>query len=144
MGGGGQGRNEADAMELAARFVADPQAVEHRVPLASGRGGDLGGLLGGQPDRGELVHVAALADELDVDANLVAGDREDAQVAGVGEVEVEAWRAGLAVRAELDAGLGAEVGGEDLLDARHAGPEVDVVLRPRQRQRRSPPPAPAP
>src|SRR4029079_9231699 len=100
-------------------------------------------LLGGEPDRGELVHVAAVADDLDVDADLAAGDCEYAQVAGVGEVEVEAGRAGLAVRAELDARLGAEVGAEDLLDARHAGPEMDVVLRPRQRQRRSPPRAPA-
>jgi hypothetical protein len=130
-------------VELAACLVADPEPVEPGVPLVGGRGGDLGGLIRGKPDGGELVDVAAVADDLDVDSDLVPGHREDAQVAGVGEVEVEVVDAGFAVGAELDPRLGAEVGAEDVLDARHAGPEVDIVLRPRQTQRRSPPPAPA-
>jgi hypothetical protein len=130
-------------VELAARLVADPEVVEAGVPLLGRRSGDLGGLIGGQSDGGELVHVAAVADDLDVDADIVPGHREDAQVAGVGQVEVQAVDARLAVRAELHPRLGAEVAAEDLLDARHARPEVDVVLRPRQTQRRSPPRAPA-
>jgi hypothetical protein len=138
-----QGGDEPDAVELAARLVADPEAVEHRVPLIGGDGRDLRSLLGGESDRGELVHVAPVADDLDVDADLVAGHREDAQMAGVAQVEVEPVDARLAMGAELDVRFSAEVGAEDLLDARYARPEVDVVLRPRQTQRRSPPRAPA-
>jgi hypothetical protein len=138
-----QGGDEPDAVELAARLVADPEAVEHRVPLVGGDGSELRGLLGREADGSELVHVAAVADDLDVDADLVPGHREDAQLPGVAEVEVQPVDARLAVGAELDPRLGAEVRAEDLLDARDAGPEVDVVLRPRQTQRRSPPRAPA-
>jgi hypothetical protein len=138
-----QGGDEPDAVELAARLVADPEAVEPGVPLIGGDGRDSLSLLGGEPDRGELVHVAPVADDLDVDADLVPGHREDAQVPGVAQVEVQPVDARLAVGAELDVRLGAEVGAEDLLDARDAGPDVDVVLRPRQTQRRSPPRAPA-
>jgi hypothetical protein len=127
-------------VELAAGLVAHPQAVE---PLRRRVGGDLGGLVRGEADRGELADVAAVADQFDVEADLEARHREHAQVAGVAEVEGEALRTRLAVGAELDARLDAEVGGEDLLRARYAGPEVDVVLRPAQTQRRSPPPAPA-
>jgi hypothetical protein len=122
--------------------VADPEAVEQNVPLFSRRGGDLGGLGFREPDGGELADVTAVADELHVHADLVAGHREDPQVAGVAQVEAEALGTGLAVGAELDPRLCAEIGAEDLLDARHAGPDVDLVLRPAQRHPRSPPRAP--
>ena len=141
--GGGQRRDEPDAVALAARLVADPEAVEQRVPLLGWRGRHARGLRAREADVGELADVAALADQLDVDADLASRDRQHAVLAGVAEVEVQGRvrEPRLAVLADHDLRVG--VAAQDLLRARHAEPEMDLVSGPAHGPRRSPPGAPA-
>lgn len=119
--GRGKRRPEPDAVALRNRLVAGPSFMEERRSIAGTGGAYRRRRARVERSFAQLNHVAAGVDPLDVDADLaIAGDRDQAQAAGVAEVEAQpGGRAGkgrLAVRteAQLDSrGLLVQVVGKD-------------------------------